>query len=73
MSIKNVSVVIVSWKELSLAIKEEISDIGKNPIRGALFWMKVPSTVNELEALPYWADYCRTQDISVGDKVLVEA
>lgn len=73
MSFKKLEVNIIRWKDLSDAIKDELSDSGSSPKKGFLFWVKVPSTAREIEAAPNWLDYCRTQDIQPGTKVLVEA
>lgn len=67
--VKELKVKIVPFSRLSLVIRDEI---GPEAINGTLFWCKSPSTFDELEAQPFWANYCRENDFTPGEQLLIE-
>jgi hypothetical protein len=76
MRIKKVSTSLIQFASLSDAIKEELVENNSSGLKelhnGVLFWMKVPATVEEIEASPHWTEFCREQDFKAGDQILIE-
>ncbi len=72
MSLRKTEIVVVPWKELSDAIHEEIRPENYPENKGFLFWAFAPNTILELEGAPFWAEYCRMEDLKPGQKILID-
>lgn len=68
MSVKTITVKTVSWKDLSEAIREDLDDGSRIPI----FWVKAPKSIESLQAFPFWAEYCKSEDIKAGEQILIQ-
>lgn len=72
MSLRKAEIVVVSWKELSEAIHMELQPEDFPKTKGFLFWAFAPNTILELEEAPFWAEYCRREDLKPGQKILID-